>query len=68
MRVRYVASGRVDLVESPASIPLLEAILEKYAAVLRASTLLNLVLEPAGDPTPPVAARFEPIEGGCNST
>ena len=48
------------VVESPASIPVLERFLQKYASVIRATGLLNLILEPGGDETPPVAVRLDP--------
>jgi hypothetical protein len=65
-RVELVRSGvrscRVaTVVESPASIPVLEVFLEKYSSVIRATGLLNLLLEPAGDQSPPVAVRL----GAC---
>jgi hypothetical protein len=56
---------RAVIVESPASLPALEQFLDKYASVLRATGLLNRILEPAGDETPPVAVRLEPIQGEC---
>ena len=56
-----VRSCRVAMiVESPASIPVLERFLEKYASVIRATGLLNRLLEPSGDPSPPVAVRLDP--------
>ena len=65
-RVELVRSGvrscRVaTIVESPASIPVLEVFLEKYSSVIRATGLLNLLLEPTGDESPPVAVRL----GAC---
>ena len=65
-RVELVRSGvrscRVaTIVESPASIPVLEVFLEKYSIAIRATGLLNLLLEPAGDESPPVAVRL----GAC---
>ena len=56
VRACYVAA----VVESPASIPVLEVFLEKYASVIRATGLLNLILEPSGDESPPVAVRLDP--------
>lgn len=55
-RACYVAA----IVESPESIPVLERVLEKYASVIRVTTLLNFVLEPEGDDTAPVAVRLDP--------
>lgn len=70
---RLVADPRVELirsgvrschvaavVESPASLPVLELFLQKYAAVIRATSLLNRLLEPTGDESPPVAVRLDP--------
>jgi hypothetical protein len=70
---RLVADPRVDLVrsgvrschvatvvESPDSIPVLERFLAKYASVIRVTGLLNRLLEPAGDPSSPVAVRLDP--------
>ena len=64
-KVELVRSGErscyvAAVVESPASIPVLQRFLQKYASVMRATALLNLILEPAGDPTPPVAVRLDP--------
>ncbi len=56
VRSCYVAA----VVESPASIPVLQRLLQKYASVMRATALLNLILEPGGDPSPPVAVRLDP--------
>ena len=56
VRSCYVAR----VVESPASIPVLERVLQKYASVIRVTALLNLLLEPGGDPSPPVAVRLDP--------
>jgi hypothetical protein len=55
-RACYVAT----VVETPASIPVLERFLEKYASVIRATALLNFILEPEGDESPPVAVRLDP--------
>jgi hypothetical protein len=55
----YVAT----VVESPESIPALEHFLDKYASVIRVTGLLNRLLEPGGDDTPPVAIRLDPCEG-----
>lgn len=55
-----VPSCRVaHVVESPDSIPVLESFLEKYASVIRATGILNRLIEPEGDPTPPVAVRLD---------
>lgn len=59
------ACFRAAIVESPDSIPVLESFLLKYATVMRASGLLNLLLEPEGDETPPVAVRLDPAAGDC---
>ncbi len=56
------------IVESPDSIPVLERFLEKYASVIRVTGLLNRLLEPGGDETPPVAVRLDPIDGGCDQS
>ena len=48
------------VVESPDSIPVLEDFLAKYASVIQATGLLNRLIEPEGDPTPPVALRLDP--------
>ena len=53
------------IVESPDSIPVLESLVEKYATVMRATSLLNLLLEPEGDDTPPVAVRLDPAPEDC---
>ena len=63
-RVELVRSGvrscrTAAVMESPDSIPVLEAILEKYSAVMSATGLLNRLLEPAGDDSPPVAVRLD---------
>lgn len=50
----------VAVVESPDSIPVLELFLEKYASVIRATGLLNRLIEPSGDESPPVAVRLDP--------
>jgi hypothetical protein len=55
-----IRSCRVaTVVESPASIPVLEVFLEKYSSVIRATSLLNRILEPSGDDSPPVAVRLD---------
>ena len=64
-RVELVRSGVrschvATVVESPAAIPVLELLLEKYASVIRVTGLLNRLLDPAGDPSPPVAVRLDP--------
>ena len=64
-RVELVRSGvrschLAAAVEGPASIPVLEDLLDKYASQIRATALLNRLLEPAGDPSPPVAVRLDP--------
>lgn len=64
-RVKLVRSGvrscRVaTVVESPASIPVLEVFLEKYSSIIRATGLLNRLLEPSGDDSPPVVVRLGP--------
>ncbi len=51
------------VVESPESIPVLEHFLEKYASVIRATSILNPILDPGGDDTPPVAVRLDPCRG-----
>ena len=55
------------VVEAPDAIPILEDLLEKYAAVLHGPALLNRLLDPDGDDTPPVAVRLDPREGPCYS-
>jgi hypothetical protein len=64
-RVELVRSGvrscqRAVAVEGDASVPALERFLEKYASQLRATGLLNRLLEPGGDSSPPVAVRLDP--------
>ena len=59
------ACFRAAIVKSPNSIPVLERLLEKYDAVIRATGLLNLLLEPGGDESPAVAIRLDPVAGGC---
>ena len=63
-KVELVRSGTrtchlASVVEGDASIPILEQFLEKYASVIRVTTLLNFVLEPGGDESPPGAVRLE---------
>jgi hypothetical protein len=48
-------------VEGDEAIPVLEVFLEKYASVIRVTGFLNRLLEPGGDPTPPVVVRLD----GC---
>ena len=48
------------VVDGDASVPMLERFLEKYAFQLRATGLLNRLLEPGGDTSPPVAVRLDP--------
>ena len=70
---RLVADSRVELarsgvrlchvasvVEAPASIPVLELFLQKYASVIRVTGMLNRLVEPMGDESPPVAVRLDP--------
>lgn len=56
VRSCYVAM----VMESPDSIVVLEGFLQKYASVIRVTTLLNFILEPGGDESPPVAVRLDP--------
>ena len=56
VRSCYVASVR----EGPAAVPILERFLEKYASVIRATAILNRLLEPGADDSLPLAVRLEP--------
>jgi hypothetical protein len=64
-RVELVRSGArgcylASVVEGSASLPVLRQFLEKYQTVIRATALLNRILEPGGDSSPPVAVRLDP--------
>lgn len=64
-QVELVRSGArscrvAAVVDGAASIPVLEQFLKKYASVIQATTLLNRILEPGGDSSPPVAVRLDP--------
>ena len=48
------------IVDGPEALAALELFLEKYASVIRATTLLNQLLEPGGDESPAVAVRLDP--------
>ena len=47
-------------VEGDAALPALRVFLEKYRSVIRVTAFLNRLLEPAGDPSAPVAVRLDP--------
>lgn len=55
------------IVEAPEAIPVLEVTLEKYASVFAATSVLNVLLEPEGDETPPVTVRLDPCEAEGSS-
>ena len=51
---------RATPVEGDAALAPLRAFLEKYRSVIRVTGFLNRLLEPAGDPSEPVAVRLDP--------
>lgn len=64
-RVELVRSGvarcyTAKIVEGNAALPPLRVFLAKYQSVIRVTAFLNRLLEPAGDPSDPVAVRLEP--------
>jgi hypothetical protein len=63
--VELVRSGSrkcfvATVVEGAESLPVLQEFLEKYQAVIQATALLNRLLEPGGDSSPPLAVRLDP--------
>ncbi len=52
----YVAT----VIEGPAAMPVLNRFLQKYDSVISATALLNRLLEPGGDRSPPLAVRLDP--------
>ncbi len=51
---------RATVVEGEQAITALRVFLAKYQSVIRVTGFLNRLLEPAGDPSPPVAVRLDP--------
>jgi hypothetical protein len=64
-KVEVARSGRsacylASVLEGPAAVPILERFLEKYASVIRATAILNRLLEPGGDESPPLVVQLSP--------
>ncbi len=64
-RVELARSGSQEcflatVVEGAESLSVLQEFLDKYQAVIRVTALLNRLLEPGGDSSPPLAVRLDP--------